>query len=481
MSGAPAIDFRLLAPEIGLAALAFLVMGVDLIWRRANARGLGWLTALGTLVVLGLVLRTPTGGGSLWQGLFVMDSFALIFKAIFAVAALLVALVSIEFAARSLRHPGEYYALLLFSTLGLMLMVSSGDLILLYLGLELSTMPVYALAAFAKDDPRSGEAGLKYIILGASASAVFLFGASLLYGGSGSTLLGEIAHEATRPGPLQPALLLGAVFVLGGFAFKLTAAPFHMWAPDVYQGAPTPIAGFLSVASKAAGFAVLLRVFLFTGANWQPQVGALLAALAFLSMIAGNLLALPQSNIKRLLAYSGVAQAGYALIAVVASTQLGAAALIFFLFQYLFTNFGAFAAVTLVGSSTGSDDIRAYNGLSRRNPLLALSLLLMLLSLGGIPPLAGFWGKLYLFLAGIDRGLYALVLVGVLASVLSLYYYLMVARAIYIEPALDRRPLPVSLPAAIALVITTGAVLALAYPGPWWDLARDAASAVLPL
>jgi len=468
------LNLWLIAPEIALCGLIFLVMAVDLIFLRSSRKGwLGLLSAAGLCVILALLAGLKEMRGSLLGG-FLADPLAFDFKLIFLVAAGLCSLASVDFAGRHLRWPGEFFSLLLFSTLGFMIMVSAGDLILLYLGLELGTISLYALSAMQKDRPRSGEAGLKYLIMGAVSSAVFLYGASLIYGSLGTTVFAEMQ-------PLEnagPALVVGGVMVLAAFAFKITAVPFHMWAPDVYQGAPTPITGFLSVASKAAGFGALIRLFMGPLFSLQGNWFAILMVLSGLSMVAGNLLALPQSNIKRMLAYSGIAQAGYLLIALCALTEKGMTSAVFFLFQYLFVNLGAFIVVTLVGSSVGNDEIRSYAGLSRRNPLLALCLLLFLLSLGGIPPLSGFWGKLFLFWAGIDQNLYFLVLIGVLASVLSLYYYLMVARQMYIEDPPETTPLPVSLPASIALIICALAVILLGYPKPWIALAQAAAKSL---
>ena len=470
------LDFWLIAPEIELTILAFVILGLDLLFLRSDKKGLlGWLGAVGVLAVIALLVTNRVTGleGEFSRG-FVADSFAFFFKLIILIAALLSCLASIDFAGRQLRSPGEFFSLILFSALGLMLMVSATDLIMLYLGLELGTISLYALAAMQKDRPHSGEAGLKYLIMGAVSSAIFLYGASLLYGSLGTTVFADM-HVATLPGP---ALLVGVIMVVAAFSFKITAVPFHMWAPDVYQGAPTPITGFLSVASKAAGFAALLRLFLGALFPLMEAWLAILVVLSGLSMVAGNLLALPQSNIKRMLAYSGIASAGYVLIALVAGTEKGAASAIFFLFQYTFTNLGAFIVVTLVGSHEGYDEISSYAGLSRRNPLLAAAMLVLLLSLGGIPPLAGFWAKLFLFMAGVERGFYGLVLIAVLATVVSLYYYLMVARQMFIEEPVEKSPVRVAVPAAIALGICIIAVLALGYPTPWMHLAQAAAKAL---
>jgi NADH-quinone oxidoreductase subunit N len=470
-----------------VAALAVIL--VDLVQpvaagRRSSRRWLGWLSAALAVAILVEVSRTwapAARSATLWRGAFIQDQLALVFKGIFLLGVAVASLGSVDFAVSRFRSVGEYYGLLFFSALGMMLMASAGDLITLYLGLELATISLYVLTSYAKLTPRSAEAGLKYIILGATASAIYLYGASLIYGSVGSTRFAEIARMVL-PDPLSsPGLAAGAILVVAAFAFKVAAAPFHMWAPDVYQGAPTPVTGFLSTASKAAGFVALIRLLMGPlHAAWQGWSTAVLVLSAF-SMVVGNLVAISQRDIKRMLAYSGIAQAGYALVGVAAASGLGSLAAVFFLFQYLFTNLGAFLVATAVGSQAGDDQITSYHGLSRRNPTLALALLLFLLSLGGIPPLAGFWAKLFLFWAGIRSGLYGIVLLGVLASVLSLYYYLMVARAMYIEPAAGRAAVRVPFPLGLAVAVCAAVVVGLAYPTYVLEWAKDGAVALLAM
>ena len=469
-----------LVPELCTVGAALVVVLADLIHPRGGRRWLGWLTGLLAAALVALyagrweALARPV---PLWDGVLVLDRLGLTFKVLFALAVGIAGLGSVEFAAARFRHVGEYYGLLFFSAAGMALMASAGDLLTLYLGLELASLSLYALTAYAKTSPRSGEAGLKYLVLGATASATYLYGASLVYGTMGTTLFATVGQRVAWEG-MSPGLAVGGLLVLAAFGLKIAAVPFHMWAPDVYQGAPTPVTGFLSTASKAAGFAALMRVFLGPLLSGAGSWVVIVAALSALSMVVGNLLALPQHDIKRMLAYSGIAQAGYALVGVAASSQLGALATAFFLCQYLFTNLGAFLIVTAVGTTMGDDQISSYHGLSRRNPGLALALLVLLLSLGGIPPLSGFWGKLFVFWAGVQSGLYGLVLLGVLASVLSLYYYLMVARAMYIEPAGDRPPVAIGGGLLIAVVVCVLVVVGLAYPQGLFALARGAAQAL---
>jgi NADH-quinone oxidoreductase subunit N len=468
-----------LKPELLTFCAAIAVILADLIQVRGNRRWIGWFSAAAAVAILIVTAsKWPdlTRPVPLWGGVMVLDRLGLMFKAIFLLAVAIAAAGSVDFAAQRFRHIGEYYGLLFFSVLGMMLMASAGDLLTLYLGLELATLSLYVLVAYSKSSPRSGEAGLKYLILGATASAVYLYGASLVYGTVGTTLFSTIDSRVSLNG-IGPGLAVGVLFVIASFAFKIAAVPFHMWAPDVYQGAPTPVTGFLATASKAAGFAALMRVLLGPMLDAASGWTVFVIALSGLSMIVGNLLALAQRDIKRMLAYSGVAQAGYALVGIASASSLGALGTMFFLFQYLFTNLGAFLVATIVGLSAGDDQITSYNGLSRRNPGLALALLLLLLSLGGIPPLSGFWGKVFIFWAGVQSGLYGLVFIGVLASVLSLYYYLMVARAMYIEPAADRPTIRLQPTTVVVVIICVLVVIGLAYPGPILELAHKAAAA----
>lgn len=480
------LDLRLIVPELAACGLALAVLGVDLIWPRLGGRRLGVGTAVGAAVILFLTLVRRDVTGTTLGGLYIADTYAVYFRFVFLIAAALVALLSAEFVEREVRRPGEYYSLLLFSTTGFMIMAGAGDLLTLYLGLELGTISLYPLAGYLKRQARSGEAGLKFMIIGAVSSATLLYGISLVYGAIGTTAfaglregIGGASWQLGR-GLLLPEapLALGIAFIIAGFSFKMVAVPFHMWAPDVYHGAPTPITAYLSVASKSAGFAVVGRVFLGPLLAASPQWALVLAGLSFASMFYGNVVAIPQSNIKRMLAYSGIAQAGYILVGLAAVSNFGAASALFYLLQYTFTNIGAFIVVTVVAQATGREDIPAYSGLSRRSPALGFALLLLLLSLGGIPPLAGFWAKLYVFAAGIQQGLWWLVMLGVLTTVVSLYYYLMVIKQVYIFDPADTSPIPIPRPAAVALFICTIAILLLAYPRPVLSLAEAAVRAL---
>jgi NADH-quinone oxidoreductase subunit N len=379
-------------------------------------------------------------------------------------------------------HRGEFYALLLLSTVGMMFLVAAHELVTFYVALELVTIPLFVLVAYAKRDRRSIEAGLKYLVIGAFSSGLLLFGFALLYGLSGSTDFVEIKKQLVanffKYGQVGPVLPLALLFGLAGLGFKLAVVPFHAWAPDVYEGAPTPVVAFLSVASKAAGMAAFTRLFYrsFTMSAGEWLVPVLVVAV--LAMVLGNTVAIVQKNIKRLLAYSAIAQVGYVLVGFAALSHLGAASVGLYLLVYLLANLGAFGVAMAVYHKIGSYEIADYAGLSRRSPQLAAILTLCLLSLVGIPPLAGFFGKYYLFLAAIEQRLYWLVLVALLTSVVSLYYYAGIIKVMYFESAGEEVPsFGVHGGARWALWITALGVVAMGvYPTLFLDWARAAAA-----
>jgi NADH-quinone oxidoreductase subunit N len=472
--------FLAILPEIGLLVLAIVVLALDAFLRKSNRSYLGWVTA-GGLVLVGVLAAIFSRPGAepqlIWGGMLRLDAVAFAFRLIFLSGAALTALFAAD--SPTLGKRGEFYALLLLSTLGMSLMSAAYDLMMIYLAIETTSIPLYVLAGFLREDQKSPEAGIKYLLFGAMTSAVMLFGFSLLYGFTGETRL-DLLVSAAKSGTSVvlgdlPTLvyLLPVMLILVGLSFKISAVPFHFWAPDVYEGAPTPVAGFLSTASKAAGFAVLLRMLVVVFPDWTILIAILSAA----SMTVGNLLALAQKNIKRLLAYSSIAQAGYMLVGLAAGNELGASAVVYYLAAYLVTNLAAFGIVTLVGKTTGSDEISSYAGLSRRSPGLALALLAALLSLGGVPPFAGFFGKLLVFGSAIKAGMLWLAILGVLNSVLGLYYYLMVLKAVYLgRSEEDSKPLKVSPAWTTALVIAVVGVIVLGFVfSPWYGLAESAA------
>ncbi len=468
-------------PEILLLALAGLLLALDLIWRPSQRRALGWISAFGfaLILVVALIYSRPDGGEALiLGGMLRHDWPAFAFKLLFLFAAAITSLFSVGLGGVGDR--GEYYALLAVTTLGMDLMAASSDLIMLFLAIESTSVPLYVLAGFLRGDDKSTESGLKYFLFGAATSAVMLYGFSLIYALAGETNLYALA-EAFQSGETAGWVLgVAAALVLVGFSFKVAAVPFHFWTPDVYEGAPTPITGFVSTASKAAGFAVLLRVMIAVFPAIADSWTVILAVVATATMTLGNVLALAQRNIKRLLAYSSIAHAGYALIGVVAISSLGAASMVFYLIAYVVTNLAAFGIVVMFAQTAGSDEIESYAGLSRRSPGLALALLVAMLSLAGMPPLAGFVAKFYIFAAAVESGLIWLAFVGVLNAIIGLYYYLVVLKVVYLyRSEEDDRPVAIPRAAGIALAVCSIAIVLIgSLSAPWLDWAVTAASSL---
>ncbi len=466
-------------PEILLLLLGLLVLILDPFWKDESRRlNLGWLTAGGLFAILAVslaVARPGTEPALVFGGMLRDDWLGFVFKMLFLFGAAITALFMMD--VEQVGRRAEAYLMLLAATLGMSLMASAADLVMLYLAIETTSIPLYILAGFLTGDERSTESGFKYMLFGALTSAVLLYGFSLIYGFSGHTGLYELAATF----PTFSLFALGIIFlVLVGLSFKVSLFPFHFWAPDVYEGAPTPVAGFLSTASKAAGFAVVLRLFMAVFPSLAANWSLILAVLATLTMTVGNLIALTQKNIKRLLAYSSIAHAGYAMIGVVAFSQLGAASTVFYLIAYILTNLAAFGIVTAFGRVAGSDDVKAYYGLSRRAPTLALMMLVAFLSLAGMPPFGGFVGKVFVFAAAIQQGWIWLAVVGVLNSIIGLYYYLTVLKYVYLYrmegEEEEKHPIPLSRPYAIALTILTIGIIVIGVVfSPWFNLASGAA------
>jgi len=465
-------------PEFLLLILAGLVMTADLARPAWRERGLGLMTAVGcgVVMVVAALFSQPSGETvMIFGGMLRDDNVAFIFRELFIFAALIVALISID--SPGIGQKGEYYAILLGSTIGMNFMAASADLIMLYLAIETTSIGLYLLAGFLRDNDKSAESGLKYFLFGAFTSTVMLYGFSLLYGFTGKTNLYEISAALISGAVPLAATTVAMLFVLVGFGFKVSAVPFHFWSPDVYEGAPTPVTAFISVASKAAGFAVLIRVFL---AIFPSDAAArdLIAVLAAFTMTLGNLVALAQKNIKRLLAYSSIAQAGYALVGLAAFSENGIAAVIFYLLMYTLTNLAAFGVIILTSRVTGSDEIADYAGLSRRSPALALAFLVAFLSLSGMPPLAGFFGKFFVFAAAMEKGLVWLVVIGIINAIIGVYYYMTILKVVYLyRSERDSEVIPVSRASAVALwVCALGVILLGTWAGPWITWSQFAAS-----
>jgi NADH-quinone oxidoreductase subunit N len=474
--------FQAILPELGLLFLIGLVLVLDLVWRDEKRHALGWVTFIGLAIILAgsLVVSHPSEESRLiWGGMLRNDFAGYVFRIIFLTGAAITTLFSLD--NEELSPRGEFYILMLTSTLGMNFMASAADLIMLFLAIETTTIPLFVLAGFLTKDQKSVESGIKYLLFGAMTSAVMLYGFSLIYGFSGTTQLYEVAQRMQTGHVPNFAIIAAAMLMIVGFGFKVSAVPFHFWAPDVYEGAPYPVAGFLSTASKAAGFAVLGRVLFVLFPELSPVWSLILALLAVASMLTGNLLAMAQKNIKRLLAYSSIAQAGYMLIGVAAYSQLGTTGVIYYLAAYLLTNLAAFGVIGIVSRVVGSDEISAYAGLSRRSPGISMAMLVVLLSLGGIPPFAGFIGKLLVFAAAVESGLIWLALVGVINTILALYYYLSILKVIYLYRSEDEQKALVVPPISkAALIVCIGGIVALGIViAPWFGLSSSAASAIV--
>ena len=446
--------------EVGLGLLMLVVFVTGLVARGEDRRGIAWLATGGVLVMAVVAMLLPAAGHAI-GGMFVQDGLALFVKRLFLAATFIGLLAALSAPDRVFaRRAAEYHLLVLASLLGMLVLASARDIVLLFVAFELVSIPLYVLAGFLKRDAGAVEAALKFFLVGSVSSAVMAYGLSFVYGASRSTDLARIA--AAGPSPL---LTLGLIATLVGFAFKIAAFPFHMWVPDTYEAASTPFVAWLSVAPKAAGFVAIFRVYFEGGGDragaWMP-VAALLATL---TMLAGNLMALPQQNAKRLLAYSGIAQIGYMLVGVAAASASGTAMVLFYLVAYVFGNMGAFLVVEALARAEGSEATAAFRGLAQRSPLLALAMLLFLLSLGGIPFVAGFWAKLYVFWAAAERGLYWLVLLGAVLTVVALFYYLVVAKRMYIEAPEHPGAIPVAPTLAVSVALCALGVVALGlYP-----------------
>ena len=468
-----------LRPEFSLLALAILVLLMGIVGRVPRSgpagwgRGIAWVTLIGLVAIFGFTFYVDEG--SLLGATFVLDGLAMFAKRLFLASAALSVLGSLAMQQPAFnRRAGEYHFALLVSLLGMLVLASARELVTLFVAFELMSIPLFLLTGFLKRDAVAPEAALKFFLVGTASSAVIVYGMSFVYGVTGSTLLDSIPAAMAEGHPL---MMLGMALLLAGLGFKIAAFPFHMWAPDTYEAASTPFVAWLSVAPKAAGFVALIRLYVegvgSAALVWMPVV----SVLAGMTIVTGNLMAIPQQNIKRMLAYSGVAHIGYMLVGFAALSSSGVAMMLFYLVAYMFGNMGAFLVVEAVARAEGSDGIDAYRGLAQRSPLLALAMLIFLLSLGGIPFVAGFWAKLYVFWAAIERGLYGLVFLGALLTVVALYYYLLVARRMYIELPERPEPVPVPAPLGVAIALCVLGVVGIGvYPGPWVDLALRVAT-----
>ncbi len=432
----PEIDLYLIAPEIIVTAFGFLVLLIDVFLpKKENKDYLGWISIIGIILAGVLTVKQMGSVKPGFEGMFISDGYSLFFKITFLIIALLTVLISMGYAQREGIGFGEYYALVLFATLGMMLMAAGTHLIIIFLGLETMSISIYILAGMMREDRRSAEAALKYFLLGAFATGFLLYGISLIYGATGSLYLKDVASYIASKNLLRsPMLLMSLVFLTIGFGFKIASVPFHMWTPDVYEGAPTSITAFMATGVKAAGFSALVRVFFFALPGFRPDWTSIMWLIAVATMTVGNIVAISQTNIKRMLAYSSIAHAGYILVAFVAGNDLGTSGILFYLMAYAFMNLGAFTCVILLGKKGEENtQISDYAGVGFKYPLLAVSMTIFLLSMAGIPPLSGFMAKFYVFSAAVKSRFYWLVILGVLNSAVSVYYYLRVTVVMYFK------------------------------------------------
>jgi NADH-quinone oxidoreductase subunit N len=465
-------DLRPLMPEIIMTVLALFILLADLVIKKKET--VGFLT----MICAAVVTYSLAGSfGTTFNGMFVSDGYSMFFKLIFLLNVILTVLISVRYIEIEKVNLGEYYALILFSTLGMMIMASAGDLIILYLGLELMALSTYILAGFIRHDVKSNEAAMKYFLLGAFASAFLLYGASMVYGLTGTTDLKGISSYILQHGLTgNPALTLAMMLLAVAFSFKIAAVPFHMWAPDAYEGAPTSITAFMSVGPKAAGFAVLGRVFLTAFGSLRVEWSVVLIPIAILTMAVGNVVALSQTNIKRMLAYSSIAHAGYILLGIIAGTPDGLASVMNYLLIYAFMNIGAFAVIIMLRTEGfKGDNISDFEGLSKTHPLAAAMMLIFMFSLTGIPPTAGFMGKFYLFMSAINAGYTWVVIIAVLFSAISAYFYLRVVMFMYMREPKETVELEKSPALGLALAVTVTAVILIGIlPSAFVNFARIA-------
>jgi proton-translocating NADH-quinone oxidoreductase chain N len=499
-----------ISPELILTITALVVLGLDLFWRERAGERLGWIALAGAVLALiaTLVLFIPgrqfavfcsvcanAGAQDLAQAtasqvkdaLYVSDNFTNFFRLVAIVAGIVLIMASFDYLRGRTQYRGEFFGLFLLAVVAMILMAGSTNLLMIYLSTEFLSYTSYILTGFLRDNKKSNEASIKYFLYGAVTSATMLYGISLFYGATGSLNLaqiGEFFHSSTST---QTLALFATALMLTGFGFKISLVPFHQWAPDAYEGAPTPVTAFLSVGPKAAGFAILLRVLLAGVLVYQDGWVALLALISIFTMTLGNIIALTESNVKRLLAYSSIAQAGYILIGVV-SLALGKLpfdgvnGVLIYLLAYLFTNLGAFLVIIAIENATGAVDISQYNGMIRRAPFLAAMLVFFFLSLAGIPPTAGFIGKFFVFAAALQVGQGPLAAIGVINSLVSVFYYFRVIRPMFFEPPSEETPIRTSVWLNAGLIIAGAMTLLIAiYPTPLYNLATNSATAMFGL
>jgi NADH-quinone oxidoreductase subunit N len=479
----PAISWNVIGPELILSLTAMVLLLLIGLAKKAVRGAIPYLSLAGVIIALFFCFSLWGQSQYAFNRMVVLDNYSLFFKVIFLLTAGLTILMSIRFLKLEGFEHGEYYVLLLFATVGMMLMASAADLIIIFLGLETFSLAIYVLAGFFRTQPKSNESSLKYFLLGAFSTGFLLYGIALIYGATGTTQLKGIYEFAGKIELLtDPLLLIGMCLLIVGFGFKVASVPFHMWTPDVYEGAPTSVTAFMSVGSKAAGFAAFLRVFLYSFSSLQADWIWIFWVLAVLTMTLGNIVAIAQRNIKRMLAYSSIAHAGYILVAMVAAGELGTASVLYYLLAYAFMNLGAFAVVILYGRK-GEENILIsdYSGMASKYPLLAAAMAIFMFSLAGIPPTAGFVGKFYIFSAAVKAGYIGLAIIGVLNSALSVYFYLRVTVMMYMRsPEKEQARLEMCPALVAALIIAVLGTLQMGItPSQYLNLARQSILALM--
>lgn len=481
----PTINYAAIGTELIVTVTALLILLLEAAIKPRHKHALAGIALAGLACAFVYAARLWGESVLAFHNTVALDYYSVFFKFIFIIAAALTILLSTHYIEREEINHGEYYALLLLSSVGMMFLAAGTDLMTILLGLETMSVSVYILAGFARSDVRSNEAALKYFLLGAFSTGIFVYGISLTYGATTTTNLREIFFVLTGPGNVKMPLLLytGMGLLLVGFGFKVATVPFHMWVPDVYEGAPTTVTAFMSVGVKAAAFAAFLRVFMGTLGQLHADWGAILWVLAILTMTLGNVIAIAQTNIKRMLAYSSIAHAGYILVGLVAASELGNSGILFYLLAYTFINVGAFGIVIILGRKGERNlNLDDYSGLAYKYPLLGAAMAIFMLSLAGIPPTAGFVGKFYIFAAAVKSGYVGLAVIGVLNSAMSVYYYLRVTVIMYMreEPA-EMAPAVYKSPAAVlAIIISTIGTLGIGiFPTRLLEMARQSVQLLL--
>jgi NADH-quinone oxidoreductase subunit N len=473
------MNWILALPELVLGLAGLAILGIGVLPKRNTFFACSMAVVGAFLLTAVLVLGAPEGTG--FGGQIVSDAFSRFTRVLILLGAAAGVALSLDYNARSGLDRFEYPVLLLFATLGMLIMVAANDLMSLYVGLELLSLSLYVVAAFNRDDERSAEAGLKYFVLGALASGLLLYGSSLVYGFSGTTNFDRIADALSDPAKASPGVIVGMVFVITGLAFKVSAVPFHMWTPDVYEGAPTPVTAFFAAAPKVAAIALFARVLGGPFGDLAGQWQQVIVVISLLSMVLGAFAALGQTNIKRLMAYSSIGHMGFALLGLASASEAGIRGLLVYMAIYLLMNLGAFAVlVAMRRQGRTMEKVSDLAGLARTDLSMAVWMAIFMFSMAGIPPLAGFFGKLYVFLAAVEAGLYVLAVIGVLSSVVGAYYYLRIVKIMYFDEADEKFDRPLS--REVGLVLTVAGILIALFvilPGPLLDGAATAATSLV--